>query len=60
MTKVIDSVLSIDTFEQQCVVFKIMLQSPHPKDHVKNIGIDQSLSNNALFEHNCLENIKTL
>ena len=27
MTKVIDSVLLIDTFEQQCVVLKLMLQS---------------------------------
>ena len=40
MTKVIDYVLSIDTFEQQCVVLKGMLQSPRLKDHVKTIGID--------------------
>ena len=33
-TKAIDSVLSIDTFEQQCVVLKGML-------HVQTIGIDQ-------------------
>ena len=31
MTKVIDSVLSIDTFEQQCVLFKGMLKSPRLK-----------------------------
>ena len=41
MTKVIDYVLSIDTFEQQCVVLKGMLQSPRLKDHVQTIGIDQ-------------------
>ena len=60
MTKVIDYVLSIDTFEQQCVVLKGMLQSPRLKDHVQTIGIDQYLSNNALYEHKCLENIKKL
>ena len=40
MNKVIDYVLSIDTFEQQCVVIKGMLQSMRLKDHVKTIGID--------------------
>ena len=58
MTKVIDYVLSIDTFEQQCVVIKGMLQSPRLKYHVQTIGIDQYLSNNFIYEHKCLENIK--
>ena len=35
-----------------------MLQLPRLKDHVHTIGIDQLLSNNALYEHKCLENIK--
>ena len=48
-TKVIDSILSVDRFEQKCVVLKGMLYSLHLKDHVKNIGIDQSLSNDDLF-----------
>ena len=60
MTKVIHYVLLIDTFEQQCVVIKVMLQSPQLKDHVQTIGIDQSLSKNSIYEHKCLENIKTL
>ena len=47
MTKVIDSVLLIDTFEQQCVVLKGMLQSPRLKYHMKTIGVDQYLRNNA-------------
>ena len=51
ITKVIDYVISIDTFEQQCFVLKGMLQSPQLKDHVQTIGIDQYLSNNALYEH---------
>ena len=40
---------SIDTFEQKYVVLKGMLQSPRLKDHVQTIGIDQSLSNNAIY-----------
>ena len=49
MTKVIDFVTSVDTFEQQCVVLKGMLQSPRMKDHVQSICIDQSISNNAIY-----------
>ena len=56
MTKEIDSFLLIDSFEQQCVVLKFILQSPRLKDHVNTIGIDQPLSNNALYEHKCLQN----
>ena len=58
MTKLIDYVLSIDTFEQKCVVLKFMFQSPRLKYHIHTIGIDPSLSNNAIYEHKCLENIK--
>ena len=58
MTKVIDSVLSIDTFEKKCVVLKVMLQSPRLKDHVHTIGIHPSLSNNAIDGNKCLENIE--
>ena len=54
MTKVIDYVLSVDIFEQKCVVLKGVLQSLRLKYHVQTIGIDQSLSNNALYEHKCL------
>ena len=60
MTKVIDFVLSVDTFEQKRVVLKGMLKSPQLKDHVHNIGIDPSLSKHAIYEHKCLKNIKTL
>ena len=52
------AVLYIGTFEHQCVVIKGMLQSPRLKYHVQTIGIDQSLSNNALYEHKFHENIK--
>ena len=60
MNKVIDYVLSIDTFEQKCVVPKVMLKPLRLKYHVKTIGIDQSLSENDLFEHKCLQKIKKL
>ena len=60
MTKVVYSVLSIDTFEQKCVVLKGMLKSLCLKYHVNTIGIDQSLSNNALYEHNSLHKINKL
>ena len=39
-------------------MIKGVLQSPRLKYHTKTIGIDQSLSNRASFEHNCLNNIK--
>ena len=41
MNKSINYILSIDTFEQQLVVLKGMLQSPLLEYHMKNIGIDQ-------------------
>ena len=39
MTKVIDSVFSIDTFEQKCVVLKVILKSTRLKYHVHTISI---------------------
>ena len=60
MTKVIDYVILIDTFDQKRVVLEGMLQSRRLKDYVKTIGIDQSLSKNALYEHKCLQNINKL
>ena len=60
MTKVVDFVLSIDIFEQQCVVLKGVLQSPRLKYHAQTTGIDQSLSKNSIYEHKCRENINTL
>ena len=58
MTKVIDFVLSIDTFEQQYDVLKGMLQSPQLKNHVHTIFIEPYLSNNSIYEHKCIKNIK--
>ena len=43
MNKAIDSIPFIDTFEHQYVVIKGMLQSTRLEDHMKTIGIYQSL-----------------
>ena len=37
-----------------------MLQSPRLEDHMKTIGIDQSLCKRSSFEHKCLKNIKKI
>ena len=37
-----------------------MLQSPRIEDHMKTIGIDQSLCNRSSFEHKCVNNIKKI
>ena len=60
MTKVIDFILYIDTFEQNCTVIDGMLQFPLLKYHMKTIGIDQSVRNMASFKHKCLNNIKKI
>ena len=60
MNKAIDYVLSVDTFKQQCVVRKGILQSPRLKYHVQTIVIEQYLSSNAIYEHKFLEKIKKL
>ena len=41
LNKDIDSILYIDTFEQQFFVIKCMLQSIRLEYNMKNIGIDQ-------------------
>ena len=37
-----------------------MLQSPCLEDHMKTIGIDQSIYNMSSSEHKCLNNIKNI
>ena len=60
LNKSIDSILSIDTFDQQCVVIKCMLQSPRLEDHMNTIGIDQSSFTRSSFEHICIKNTKKI
>ena len=60
LNKAINYILYIDTFEQQCVVIKCMLQSSRLEDHMKTIGIDQSSFTRSSFEHICMNNIKKI
>ena len=60
LNKSIDSIISIDTFEQQCVVIKFMLQSSRLKDHTKTIGIDRLSFTRSYFEHRCMNNTKKI
>ena len=41
-------------------MLKGILQLQCLKDHVKTTGIDQSLRNNAIYEHKCIQNMKKL
>ena len=60
MNKSIEYILSVDTFEQRCVVIKGMLQLPRLEDHMNTTVIDQSLSNRYSVEHKVLNNIKNI
>ena len=60
LKKVLDSILSINAFEQQCVVIKCLLQSSRLEDHMETIGIDQSSFARSSFEHRCMSNIKKI
>ena len=60
MTKVIDTILYIDKFEQHFLGLNCMLQSSRIKYHMKTIGISQSLSNSSSFENNCLNNVENI
>ena len=56
----IDTILVIDSFEHQCVILKVLLHSEILKQYMLVIGVDQSLSNSALYGHRSLEKIKKL
>ena len=53
-------ILSINTFEQQCVVIKYKLQSSRLEDHMKTISIDLSSFTRYYFEHRYMTNIKNI
>ena len=60
LNKAIDPILYINTFEQQYVMIKCMLQSSRLEDHMKTIRIDQSSFTRSYFEHRCMDNIKKI
>ena len=60
LTKVIDTILDIDSIQHGFVILKGLLQSELLKQHMVVLGVVQSLSNSALYKHRCLGNIKKL
>ena len=59
-TKIINFIIEIKSFEKHFVVLKGLLWSDIVKQHIVTIGIDQLLSNKAMYKHRYLENIKKL
>ena len=55
LTKFIDLIIEIESFEKQCAPISSMSCSYQLKQYMVNIGIDQSLSNCAMYENRCLE-----
>ena len=58
--KFIYSILSIKTFEQQCVVIKCLLKYSCLEDHMKTIGIEKFSFARSSFDHRCMNNIKKI
>ena len=58
LTKAIDTIIDIYSFEHHCVILKMLLPPERLKHHMVIIGVDQSLINSALYEHKCLENTR--
>ena len=59
LTKGIDTIIDIDSFDHKCVIIKGLLQSEQLKKMVM-IGVDQSLINSALHEHKFIETSKIM
>ena len=57
LTKAMDTICEIDSFENKCVIIKGLLRSEQQKKNMATIGLYQSLSNSSLYEHRCLGNI---
>ena len=51
LNKFVDSIIKIESFNQQCVIITGLLHSALLKHHMVTIRIYQSLSNNALYEY---------
>ena len=49
LTKLIDLIIDIESFEQQRIVIKGLLKSDQLKQHMVTIGIDTLLSNCAIY-----------
>ena len=60
LKNVLHSIFYVDTFLQQCVIIKAMVQSDQLIEHMVTIGIYIYLSDNEFFQHICLQNINKL
>ena len=60
MTNFIENIRTIGSFEQKCLILKGVFKSEQLKQHMLAILVYNLLSNSALCEHICLENIKKL
>ena len=49
LNEVIDLIIEIESFKQQCVIVKGVLQSERMEKRMVTIGVDQSLSNSAMY-----------
>ena len=58
--EVVETILSIGWFEKECVILNRVFKSEQPKQHMVAIGVYQLLSNSAMYELSCLENVKKL
>ena len=59
LTKVMYTVVYIDSFDHHFFNIKGLLQSEQLKQHVVIISMDKSLSNSDLYKHICFEKIKS-
>ena len=57
LTKVTDLILDIESFEQQCVILKGLLQTDRLKKHIVTIVIYELLSNFAMYKYIIMENM---
>ena len=60
LTKVIYLFLGIKSFLQQCAIIKRVTEVRTTGKYMVTIGVDQYLSNSAMHQHKCLENIKNV
>ena len=60
LTKVIESIIEIGSFDHMCVIIKELFHSEKLKQHIVKIVLYQSLSNSAMYKHRYLEIINKL
>ena len=54
----VEGIISIEQFEQQCVILKGALKPDQLKQNMVTTGFNRLLKNIALYEHRCSESIR--